>query len=83
MMGARIDSPLMGASLKTVEAVVEADGTVRLRQPVRLSGPTSAVVTLIVRDDEPNEATRGAIDESIDQLPRFETADALFQELES
>lgn len=73
----------MGASLKTVEAVVEADGTVRLRQPIRLSGPTSAVVTLIVRDDEPNDATRHAIDESIAELPRFETVDALFQELES
>jgi hypothetical protein len=73
----------MGASLKTVEAVVEADGTIRLRQPIRLSGPTSAVVTLIVRDDEPNESTREAIDESIADLPRFETVDALFQELES
>jgi hypothetical protein len=73
----------MGASLKTVEAVVEADGTVRLRQPMRLSGPTSAVVTLIVRDDEPNESTREAIDESISDLPRFESVDALFQELES
>ena len=73
----------MGASLKTVEAVVEADGTVRLRQPMRLSGPTSAVVTLLVRDDEPNEATREAIDEPTAELPRFETVDALFQDLES
>jgi hypothetical protein len=73
----------MGASLKTVDAVVEADGTVRLRKPMRLSGPTSAVVTLIVRDDEPNDDTRQAIDEPIAELPRFETVDALFQELES
>ena len=73
----------MGASLKTVDAVVEADGTVRLRQAVRLSGPTSAVVTLIVRDDEPNETTREAIAEPLDGLPRFESGDALFQELES
>ena len=73
----------MGASLKTVEAVVEADGTVRLRKPMRLSDPTSAVVTLIVRDDEPNDGTRQAIDESIAELPRFETVEALFQELES
>lgn len=73
----------MGASLKTVDAVVEADGTVRLRHPMRLSGPTPAVVTLIVRDDEPNDVTRHAIDESIAELPRFETVDALFQELES
>ena len=73
----------MGASLKTVDAVVEADGTVRLRQPMRLSGPTSAVVTLLVRDDEPNEDTREAIEESIAQLPRFETVEALFHDLES
>ena len=73
----------MGASLRTVDAVVEADGTVRLRQPVRLSGPTSAVVTFLVRDDEPNETTREAINEPLEGLPRFESVDALFQDLES
>ena len=73
----------MGASLKTVDAVVEADGTVRLRRPMRLSGPASAVVTILVRDDEPNEATRQAIEEPIADLPRFESVDALFEELES
>ena len=73
----------MGASLRTVDAVVEADGTVRLRHPMRLSGPTSAVVTFLVRDDEPNEKTRRAIEEPTEGLPRFESADALFQELES
>ena len=72
----------MGASLKTVDAVVEADGTVRLRQPMRLSGPTSAVVTFLVRDDEPNEATREAIEEPTEGLPRFESVDVLFQDLE-
>jgi mRNA interferase YafQ len=73
----------VGASLKTVDAVVEADGTVRLRQPMRLSGPASAVVTILVRDDEPNEATRQAIQEPIADLPRFESVDALFEELET
>jgi hypothetical protein len=73
----------MGASLKTVDAVVEADGTVRLRQPMRLSGPASAVVTILVRDDEPNEATRQAIQEPIADLPHFESVDALFEELET
>ncbi|MBA3960387.1 MAG: hypothetical protein H0X40_00600 [Chthoniobacterales bacterium] len=73
----------MGASLRTVEAVVEADGTVRLREPMRLSGPTSAVVTFLVRENQPNEATRQAIAEDILDLPRFETVDALVQELES
>jgi hypothetical protein len=73
----------MGASLKTVDAVVEADGTVRLRQAVRLSGPTSAVVTFLVRHDEPNETTRQAIEEPIAELPRFESVDALLQELET
>lgn len=74
---------LMAASLKTLDAVVEADGTVRLRQPVRLSGPAAAVVTILVHDDEPNEVTRQAIEEPIDGLPRFESVDALFRELES
>jgi hypothetical protein len=73
----------VGASLKTVDAVVEADGTVRLRQPMRLSGPASAVVTILVSDDEPNEATRQAIEEPIADLPRFESVDALFEELET
>lgn len=73
----------MGASLKTVDAVLEADGTVRLREPMRLSGPTSAVVTFLVREDEPNETTREAIEESIEGLPRFESADALFHELDT
>ena len=73
----------MAASLKTLDAVVEADGTIRLRQPVRLSGPASAVVTILVQDDEPNEATRQAIEERIEGLPRFESVDALFQELET
>jgi hypothetical protein len=73
----------MRASLKTVEAVVEADGTVRLREPMRLSGPTSAVVTFLVRDDEPNETTRQAIAESTLDLPHFETVDALLEELDS
>ena len=74
---------LMAASLKTLDAVVEADGTIRLRQPVRLSGPASAVVTILVHDDEPNEATRQAIEEPLAGLPRFENIDALFQELET
>ena len=73
----------MRASLKTVDAIVEADGTVRLRHPMRLSGPTSAVVTFLVREDEPNETTREAIAEPIDQLPHFESVETLFQDLET
>lgn len=73
----------MSASLKTLDAVVEADGTVRLSHPLRLAGPASAVVTILVHDDEPNETTRRAIKESLDELPRFQSIDALFQELEA
>ena len=73
----------MAASLRTLGAVVEADGTVRLREQVRLSGPATAVVTILVHDDEPNEATRQAMDEPVDGLPRFKSVDALFHELES
>jgi hypothetical protein len=42
-----------------------------------------AVVTILVRDDEPNEATRQAIEEPIADLPGFESVDALFEELET
>ena len=74
---------LMSASLKTLDAVVEVDGTVRLIQPVRLSEPAPAVVTILMPDDEPNEATRQAIEEPLAGLPRFKSVDALFQELET
>jgi hypothetical protein len=73
----------MAASLKTLDAVVEVDGTIRLRQPVKLTGPASAVVTILIHDDEPNETTRMAIEEPSDGLPRFKTVEALLQELES
>ncbi|MGI9087272.1 MAG: hypothetical protein ACR2HH_05960 [Chthoniobacterales bacterium] len=73
----------MATSLKTVDAVVEADGTVRLRQPMHLAGPALAVVTLIVEEDEPNQATREAIAEPTEGLPRFNDVDTLFQELQS
>jgi hypothetical protein len=73
----------MAASLRTLDAVVEADGTVRLRQPLRLSGPACAVVTILVQDQEPNETTRQAMDEPLAGLPRFESVDALFHELET
>lgn len=73
----------MAASLKTVDAVVEADGTVRLRQPMQLAGPATAVVTLIVEEDEPNQTTREAIAEPNEGLPRFHAVDTLVRELES
>jgi hypothetical protein len=73
----------MAASLKTLDAVVEADGTIRLRHPVRLSGPASAVVTILVQDNEPNETTRQAMDEPLAGLPRFKSVDALFEDLEA
>jgi len=73
----------MGATLKTLDAIVDADGTIRFRQPVRLSGPAAAVVTILLHDNEPNETTRHAMEEPLDGLPRFENVDALFRELDS
>ena len=73
----------MSASLKTLDAVVEVDGTVRLIRPVHLSEPAPAAVTILMPDDEPNEATRQAIEEPLAGLPRFESVDALFHELET
>ena len=73
----------MAASLKTLDAIVEVDGSIRLIQPVRLSGPATAVVTILMPDDAPNETTRQAIEEPLDGLPRFKSVKALFQELET
>ena len=36
--------------LKSIEATIESDGTVRLKEPVHLDGPRAAIVTII---DEP------------------------------
>ena len=52
-------------------------------RPVHLSEPAPAVVTILMPDDEPNDATRKAIEEPLDGLPRFKSVDALFQELET
>jgi len=63
----------MSATLKAIEATVSADGVVTLVEPVR--GPCKAVVTLLIEDWIPNPNTLAAMDESIDDLPRYQTAD--------
>jgi hypothetical protein len=41
----------MAATLKTIKATVEADGTVHLAQPIEVNGPVQAVVTLLIDED--------------------------------
>ena len=72
----------MSATLKTVEATVSADGVVTLCEPV--TGPARAVVTLLIEDPaEPNAATREAMNEPLEGLPRFSSVNALKADLES
>ena len=62
----------MAASLRAIEATVSADGVVTLAEPV--IGPCKAVLTLLVEDRIPNAVTLAAMDEPLDDLPRYHTA---------
>jgi len=44
--------------LRTVEAIVEPSGTVRLLEPVTVDKPTRALLTLLAPDTEPVDTTR-------------------------
>jgi hypothetical protein len=44
---------------RKIEAVVEPDGRVRLSQPVRLTGPRRAVLTIMI--DEPADISETAL----------------------
>ena len=69
----------MSAKLKTIEAVVEVDGTVRLNQNVHLDHPVPAVVTLLVDDTK----AKGSNDETFEALAAkvFDNHDELFRRL--
>ena len=74
----------MAGTLQTIKATVEADGTVRLLQPVHLDGPVDAVLTFHVENSHvPNKETQKALEESTENLERFDSVEALFAELES
>lgn len=45
--------------MRTVEAVIDEKGQVRLAQPLRVKGPHRALVTVL--DEPPNEAMETAI----------------------
>jgi hypothetical protein len=51
---------------RTVEAIVEADGTVRLLEPVEGAGPRRALVTFL--DETPEEAAHSSALASEDAL---------------
>ena len=69
----------MAATLKTVEATIDADGTVHLAEP--LKGPARAVITVLIDDLEPNAITVAAMEESWELLPRHSSIEALLKEL--
>lgn len=74
----------MAGTLQTVKGTVEPDGTVRLLQPIHLDHPTEAIITFhIEQTRQPNATTIAAMEESTDDLERFDSVEALFAELES
>jgi len=42
----------MGATLKSIPATVSPDGSVILSEPVELTGPTAAMVTIVLEADD-------------------------------
>ncbi len=69
----------MAAKLQTVEAVVETDGTVRLKQPIHLQHPVKAVVTLLVDDVAEEEATDATFEAAAEKV--FDKHEELFKKL--
>jgi hypothetical protein len=72
----------MPATLRTLKATVGPDGVVHLLQPLDLDGPAEAVVTVLVPSREPNAVTMAALQENLEELPRFKNVDDLLQDLE-
>ncbi len=69
----------MSAKLKTIDAVVEVDGTVRLNQEIHLDHPVQAVVTLLVEDAETTESKEDAFEAAAEKV--FGHHDELFRKL--
>ncbi len=69
----------MSATLRTIDATIEEDGSVLLSEPVE--GPARAVLTVLVDDPTPNAATREAMVEPAADLPRFQSVEALLDDL--
>jgi len=42
----------MGTTLKSIPATVSPDGSVSLSEPIHLTGPASAMVTIVLEGDE-------------------------------
>lgn len=59
----------MAATLKAIPGNVSADGVVTLSEPV--NGPCNACVTLLIEDWTPNAETLAAMDEPVEDLPRY------------
>jgi len=74
----------MSAQLLSLNATLETDGSVRLLDaPLRLPAPARAVLIVSADRDEPNAATRAAMSEPLDDLPRFASVAELQADLES
>ena len=71
----------MAAILRTIDALVSADGTITLAETV--TGPAKAVLTLLIEEPVANDETLEAIAEPLSGLPRFASLDALKADLDS
>jgi hypothetical protein len=71
----------MSASLKTIEATIDPDGTIHLAEPI--VGPARAVITVLIEDPFPNATTIDAMREPLESLPFFPSVEALLEELNS
>lgn len=73
----------MSTTLRSIPATVDQDGLVKLSEPLNLSAPVAAMVTIVIEENNsvPNRVTRSAIEESEEELERFGSVDALRAEL--
>lgn len=73
----------MSTTLKSIPATVFEDGSVTLSEPVSLSAPVAAMVTIVIEEDDrlPNRVTREAMEEPLEGLERFKNIDALKADL--
>ena len=71
----------MSASLKTIEATIDPDGTIHLAEPIL--GPARAVITVLIEEPSPNATTIDAMREPLETLPSFASVEALLEELNS
>ena len=69
----------MAATLRTIKATVDTDGTVRLNEPIQLNESVEAVVTLLLDGNSEVTASDEAVEAAAAKV--FEEHDELFRKL--